>query len=106
MNKMPLTILAATLLALSAGAALAADGNPLAGGRKSEDCGDCRGPTGAGDGDTIPRIAGMPVEQFVKAMQDFETGVRKKSPMMTKQGKRLSDKDVADLAAYYATLKP
>ena len=106
MNKMPLTILAATLLSLSAGAALAGDGNPIAGKRKSEDCGDCHGPTGAGDGDTIPAIAGISVEKFTQAMQDFETGVRKKSPMMTKQGKRLSDQDIADLAAYYATLKP
>jgi cytochrome c553 len=106
MNKLPLLTLVSTLLAFSAGAALAADGNPIAGKRKSEDCGDCHGPTGAGDGDTIPQIAGLPVEKFVKAMQDFESGVRKKSPMMTKQGKRLSDQDIADLAAYYATLQP
>jgi cytochrome c553 len=106
MNKLPLLTLASALLAFSAAGALAADGNPIAGKRKSEDCGDCHGPTGAGDGDTIPQIAGLPVEKFVKAMQDFESGVRKKSPMMTKQGKRLSDQDIADLAAYYATLKP
>ncbi len=48
----------------------------------------------------------MPVDEFVKAMQDFESGARTKSMMMTKQGKKLSDRDVADLAAYYASLKP
>jgi len=105
MNKMPLLTLVSTLLLLSGGAALA-EGNAAAGERKSEDCADCHGPTGAGDGDTIPRIAGMPVEKFQKAMQDFASGVRKKSPMMTKQGKKLSDKDVADLAAYYSQLQP
>jgi len=105
MNKMPLLTLISMALVLTGGAALA-EGNVSAGKRKSEDCGDCHGPTGAGDGDTIPRIAGMPVDQFTKAMQDFETGVRKKSPMMNKQGKKLSDQDVADLAAYYAQLKP
>jgi len=105
MNKMPLLTLISTLLVFSSGAALA-EGNVSAGERKSEDCGDCHGPTGAGDGDTIPAIAGMSVEDFTKAMQDFRTGVRKKSPMMTKQGKKLSDKDVADLAAYYSQLQP
>lgn len=105
MNKMPLLTLVSTLLVFASGAAVA-EGNVSAGERKSEDCADCHGPTGAGDGDTIPRIAGMPVEQFVKAMQDFESGVRKKSPMMNKQGKRLSDQDVADLAAYYSQLQP
>ena len=105
MSKMPLLTLMSALLVFTGGVALA-EGNVSAGERKSEDCGDCHGPTGAGDGDTIPRIAGMPVEQFVQAMKDFESGVRKKSPMMTKQGKRLSAKDVADLAAYYSQLQP
>lgn len=105
MSKIPLLTLMSMLLVFSTGAA-AIDGNPGAGKRKSEDCGDCHGPKGAGDGDTIPPIAGMPVEKFVKAMQDFRSGVRKKSMMMTKQGKKLSDQDVADLAAYYSQLKP
>jgi cytochrome c553 len=105
MNKIPLVTLISALLVFASGAALA-EGSVSAGERKSEDCADCHGPTGAGDGDTIPGIAGMPVEKFVKAMQDFESGVRKKSPMMTKQGKRLSDKDIADLAAYYSQMKP
>jgi cytochrome c553 len=105
MNKLPFLTLMSTLLVFSAAPALA-EGSVSAGERKSEDCGDCHGPDGAGDGDTIPRIAGMPVEQFVKAMQDFESGARTKSMMMTKQGKKLSDRDVADLAAYYASLKP
>jgi cytochrome c553 len=105
MSKMPLLALVSALLVVPAWDALA-DGNASAGQRKSEDCGDCHGPDGAGDGDTIPRIAGLPVEQFVKAMQDFESGARKKSMMMTKQGKKLSDQDVADLAAYYSNLKP
>jgi len=106
MNRMPVFTVMSALRVFSAGGVLAAEGNPSAGKKKSEDCGDCHGPTGAGDGDTIPPIAGLPVDQFTKAMQDFRTGVRKKSPMMTKQGKKLSDQDVADLAAYYSQLKP
>jgi len=105
MNRIPLLAIVSALLVFSSGAAVA-DGNPIAGKRKSEDCGDCHGQRGEGDGDTIPAIAGLPVERFMKAMQDFQSGARKKSPMMTKQGKKLSDQDKADLAAYYASLKP
>jgi len=99
----PLTLVS-TLLMFSASGVLA-EGSVAAGKRKSEDCADCRGEEGRGHGDTNPAIAGMPVEKFVKAMQDFESGVRKKSMMMTKQGKKLSDDDVADLAAYYSQLE-
>ena len=99
----PLTLVS-TLLVFSANGAIA-EGSAAAGKRKSEDCADCHGPDGRGDGDTIPAIAGMPVEKFLRAMQDFESGVRKKSMMMTKQGKKLSDDDVADLAAYYSQLE-
>lgn len=105
MKKMPWLTLVSTLLVFTAGTALA-EGNPNAGKRKSEDCGDCHGQRGEGDGDTIPAIAGLPVERFMKAMHDFQSGARKKSPMMTKQSTRLSDEDKADLAAYYASLKP
>jgi cytochrome c553 len=105
MSKMRLLTLIVALLVLPDGAALA-EGSVAAGKRKSEDCADCHGPAGAGDGDTIPRIAGMSVEKFVKAIQDFESGVRKSSPMMVKQGHKLSDADVADLAAYYSQLEP
>jgi cytochrome c553 len=98
-------IMASALLALSSGAALGA-GNASAGKGKSEDCGDCHGPDGRGDGDTIPAIAGMPAEKFMKAFEDFANGTRNKSKMMTKQGKKLSAQDVEDLAAYYAKLKP
>lgn len=98
-------VMVSAFLALSSGAALG-DGSSVAGKGKSEDCGDCHGPDGRGDGDTIPAIAGMPVEKFVKAMEDFANGTRKKSKMMTKQGQKLSAQDVEDLAAYYAKLKP
>ena len=104
MRKIIPLALVSTLLMFSASGAVA-EGSAAAGKRKAEDCADCHGPDGRGDGDTIPPIAGLPVEKFVKAMQDFESGVRKKSMMMTKQGKKLSDDDVADLAAYYSQLE-
>jgi cytochrome c553 len=105
MNKLTVAIVTSALLALSAGAAWA-EGNPIAGKRKAEDCGDCHGPDGRGDGDTIPALAGLPVEKFTQALADFKSGKRRGSSMMKKQGLKLSEQDVADLAAYYAQLKP
>jgi cytochrome c553 len=104
MRKLAIMILSSAVLALASGSAWS-EGNPIAGKRKSEDCGDCHGSDGRGDGDTIPAIAGMPAEQFTQALADFKSGKRRGSAMMKKQGLKLSEQDVADLAAYYAQLK-
>ena len=104
MNKLHMVIIVSACLVLAGGAALA-EGRVSAGKEKSEDCGDCHGPDGAGDGDTIPAIAGMPVEKFRQAIADYRSGKRTSSRMMIKQSHKLSDQDVEDLAAYYASLK-
>jgi len=93
---------------LAAGAMLAAPGyaaDAAAGKAKAEEaCVDCHGEDGAGDAD-YPAVKGMSVAEFTKAMQEYKDGTRTKSPKMTKEAKKLSDADVANLAAYYATLK-
>ena len=104
MHRLAVVIMSSALLALSVGTSLA-EGNPGAGKRKSEDCADCHGPDGRGDGDTIPAIAGLPVEKFIQAMADFKSGKRRGSSMMKKQGNRLSPQDVEDLAAYYSQMQ-
>jgi len=38
-------------------------------------------------------------------MQEYANGTRTKSQKMTKEAKKLSAAQIADLAAYYATLK-
>jgi cytochrome c553 len=47
----------------------------------------------------------MTVEKFSKAMQEYQDGTRTKNAKMTKEAKKLSAAQIADLAAYYATLK-
>jgi cytochrome c553 len=102
MNKLSLTLMVAAS-ALIAGPGYAADA--AAGKAKAEDsCADCHGDTGAGD-DDYPAIAGMSVEKFTKAIQEYQNGTRTKSAKMTKEAKKLGAADVANLAAYYATLK-
>ena len=102
MNKLIIstTIAACMLLAAPGYAADAAAGKKKA----EEACADCHGDDGAGDED-YPAINGMTVEKFTKAMQEYQNGTRTKSPKMTREAKKLSAVDVANLAAYYATLK-
>jgi cytochrome c553 len=66
MNKVSLSILAMACVMLAAGTAQAG-GTAAAGKTKSEACVDCHGDDGKGDADN-PKIAGMPVEKFTKAM--------------------------------------
>jgi cytochrome c553 len=47
----------------------------------------------------------MSVDKFTKAIQEYQNGTRTKSAKMTKEAKKLSAAQVADLAAYYSTLK-
>jgi cytochrome c553 len=102
MNKTTLTTMLATCV-LFAAPGYAAD--VAAGKVKAEEsCADCHGDDGAGDED-YPAITGMSVEKFTKAMTEYQNGTRTKSPKMTKEAKKLSAADVANLAAYYATLK-
>lgn len=93
-------LLSASLLLC--GPAYAAD--VAAGKAKSDACVDCHGDDGTGD-DESPNIAGMSVEKFTKAMQEFQAGTRTKSAKMVKEAKKLSAADIANLAAYYQTLK-
>jgi len=102
MNKLLLTtaLAACAAFATPGHAADAAAGKALA----AESCADCHGEDGAGDAD-YPAINGMAVDKFTKAMQEYANGTRTKSAKMAKEAKKLSAAQIADLAAYYATLK-
>jgi cytochrome c553 len=102
MNKFPVVIMVSAC-ALLAAPAHAAD--VAAGKAKYEDsCLDCHGDDGKGD-DKVPAVAGLSVEKFNKAILEFQNGTRTKSAKMTKEAKKLSPADVANLAAYCQTLK-
>jgi len=84
-----------------AGVAQAA-GNVAAGKAKAEDCAVCHGDRG--EGLEAPKIAGQTEPNLLKAMQDYRSGKRTDAAMKEAMSK-LSDQDLANLAAYYATLK-
>ena len=87
---------------LAAGVAQA-DGDAEAGKAKAETCASCHGADGKGD-DVNPPLAGLEQEFFVKELQAFKDGSRE-NPMMQMFASQLNDQDMADLAAYFATLK-
>jgi cytochrome c553 len=100
-NKWLPVALAALVLGL-AGVAHAA-GDVDEGMAKAKRCAACHGADGKGRKDNPP-LAGMDPEKFTKAMAEYKEGARDHK-MMTALAKKLSDEDIANLAAYYASLK-
>jgi len=102
MVRYPIMVLAACLALGLAGSANAA-GDPEAGKTKAAKCGSCHGKNGEGKKKNPP-IAGMAEAEHVKALQDYQSGVREHKAMQ-RSVKKLTDQDFADIAAYYASLK-
>lgn len=100
MKKMSLALLVSGCLVM-AGPVFA--GDAAAGQEISEDCAMCHGDDGWGDED-FPGITGMAEADFIQAMKEYQDGTREEKSMR-KQVKGLSDDDLANLAAYYATLE-
>jgi cytochrome c553 len=98
-----LIIALAFVLMLAAGN-LQAGGDAAKGQELSADCADCHGEDGMGDEDT-PKLAGLDPAEHVAALKGFASGEREdESGMMGDIASELSEQDMADLAAYYATL--
>ena len=87
----------------TAAAAWAADVE--AGRQKSEPCKACHGADGNATIPGTPSIAGQPVFFTHWQLIKFRDG-RRKDPQMTPFAVNLTDTDMADLAAYYATQRP
>jgi len=102
MKKLTVTAMLAASLALTTSVHAA---DVAAGKAMAEDvCSDCHGADGKGDAD-FPAIGGLAVDKFTKAIQEYQDGTRTKNAKMTKAAKKLTAADVANLAAYYVTLK-
>ena len=93
----------ATLLALSAMTATAHAADAAAGKSKAAACAGCHGAKGEGTPGNPP-LAGMAAAKFTAAMKDYKTGKRANAAMKNFAAP-LSDDDIANLAAHYASLK-
>jgi len=98
------TLLIAACLALSAAMpAVQAAGDAAAGKSKVAACAGCHGANGEGK-DKNPPLAGKSEDELVQALKDYKSGKRQNGVMKTFASK-LSDKEMADVAAYYSSLK-
>jgi len=99
--KKTLTLIA--LAALSFNASNVAAGDAAAGKTKSATCAACHGADGISPNDLWPNLAGQKEGYLVAQLKAFRDGGRA-NPMMAPMAAALSDGDIADLAAYYASL--
>lgn len=70
-------------------------------------CGSCHGPNGISPTANWPHVAGQPFEVTAKALLDYRDGRRKggaQALMMTAAVKKLTDQQIADVAALYEML--
>ena len=101
-REMPRTIVSTVLLALS----VAANAGDIAAGKaKSVMCAACHGSEGVSSNPQWPNLAGQKEVYLRRQIKAFRDGERD-DPMMTPMARPLTDEDIANLAAYYASLKP
>jgi cytochrome c553 len=101
MSATPKTIAACALLALAL-PALAASGDAEVGRKKSAPCQACHGPNGMSVSPEFPNLAGQHPDYLAAAMRHYKNGKRKNA-IMQAQVTTLTERDIADLAAYFAS---
>jgi len=77
-------------------------GDPVAGKAVAANCTACHGEAGIGPNPAWPKLAGQKPAYLVNVLKAFRAGLRK-DPMMAGVTRGLSDTDIANLAAYYAS---
>ena len=80
-------------------------GDPAHGKKLHEDCAGCHGDAAVIDTPDVPNLAGQDALYTFKQLADYKEGSRG-SPIMGEATKPLSERDMADLAAFYASLPP
>lgn len=94
-------ILASVLLGLSQVSA-AQTGDAAKGKELSVTCSACHGADGNSAAPAFPKLAGLGEKYLLKQMQDIRDGARP-VPTMVGQVDNMSDQQLADLAAFYAS---
>ena len=79
-------------------------GNAAEGQKKSAVCHACHGPSGQSVLPIYPNLGGQQQTYLEKTLSDFRSGGRK-NPIMNGFAANLSDTDIEDLSAWYASLQ-
>ncbi len=97
---LPLMIVVAASLAVPGSAS--AGGNAAAGQKKAASCVACHGEDGKGVSPEFPILAGQYASYLEQALSQYKSGKRKNA-IMAGFAAGLSEEDIQDLAAFYAT---
>jgi cytochrome c553 len=92
----------AALVMFGAVSTVSAAGNAADGKTKSASCAACHGVDGNSMVPTFPKLAGQHASYIAKQLADFKSGDRK-DPTMNGMAAPLSEQDMADLGAYFAS---
>ena len=101
MNKLVIVVLS-TLVSVFASSVILAQGDAAAGQAKSALCATCHGNDGNSALAINPKLAGQSAKYMVKQLMDFKSGDRP-SPTMSAMVLSLSEQDMQDIAAWYAS---
>jgi cytochrome c553 len=82
----------------------AAAGDPSVGKQKAQQCAVCHGIDGVATVPDAPNIAGESPIYLTKQLEAFRSGERRHEQMSI-IAEHLSDEDIADLAAWYASIR-
>ena len=93
----------AAIAALNAVSPVHAAGDVQAGKAKTAACAACHGANGQGVAPN-PALAGKKEDQLIQDMKDYKSGKRDNA-VMKGMVSALSDQDIENVAAYYASLK-
>ncbi|HUS25333.1 MAG TPA: c-type cytochrome [Candidatus Binatia bacterium] len=80
-------------------------GNAEAGGTRAAACAACHGPGGNSGNPEWPKLAGQHAPYVAAQLKLFKSGERK-NPVMSPQAAQLTDDDIRNVAAFFATQKP
>lgn len=97
------TLCAALLCAWLGNSAAIAAGDAEAGKAKAAVCAACHGADGKAILPNYPNLAGQHAEYIEKQLQDYKSGARVNA-LMVGQVTGLSEQDMADLGAYFASM--
>lgn len=82
-----------------------AEGDPAAGKTKAAACAGCHGTDGKALLPAYPNLAGQHASYISKQLKDYQSGARANA-IMVGMAAALSEQDVEDISAYYASLAP
>jgi cytochrome c553 len=98
------TLLAALSCVLLPMSALGAD-LPAGQAKVKQVCAACHGLDGNSPTADYPKLGGQYPDYIAKALRDYKSGARK-NPIMAGFAATLTDKDIENVAAYYASQPP